>query len=358
MVLFLTNTATQFMNAIIIKNTLLQDEVCDVYYTDNLSDYARKAQEFAVFNNSYQITLVKDICARDSHVKKAIVRIKNGLDFSEVMKMLPSDPMQYSRVFASGISLRNYEYYYAIKSKNQNVKLSLFEEGLCEYYNLSLPHSFARSAFSHLFFRHYYLEECDSLYVYTPEAVSNTWPNVAIKKIPYVNDQTELITLLNKIFRYEPKEMVNTDGKVVILEQAFYEDVQIKNQEEIIRVLSEVFGKDRIIIKLHPRSEANKYGQGYQYVKTNIPFEIIAINEDVDKDAIYVSISSSAVLNFKLMLNKEPKAIVLNRFNKSDEKKNESQSVFDYVKNAYTENRFYMPLDDEELIEAAKALSM
>lgn len=357
MILFLTNTTTQLLNAIVIKNTILQNEKCDIYYTANLTKYIEQANLCAIFENSYKIELVKDILPRNNSVTKSLVRIKNGLDFSKVKKNLPSEAKNYSRVFASGISLRNYEFYYAIKSLNPKVKLSLFEEGMCEYYNFSLPHSRARSVFSHFFFHHYYFEECDSLYVYTPEAVKNTWNNISVKKIPYINENWDLISLINKIFGYEPTELKNVKGKVVILEQAFYDEEQIKNQEEILRSLVEVFGKNKIIIKLHPRSEKNKFGQDFCYVNTNIPLEIIALNEPIDKDNIFVSISSSSVLNFKLMLNREPIIILLNRYNNSKATEASSWHVFEYVKNAYRYNRFYIPANKEELLEAANALS-
>ena len=357
MVLFLANTMTQLLNAIVIKKTLLQNENCDVYYTENLRDYATKAQESGAFDNAYQITLVKDICSRDSSVKRAIVRIKNALDFSLVKKMLPSDPMLYSRVYASGISLRNYEFYYAIKCKNSDVKLSLYEEGLCEYYTLGLPHSFARALFSHLFFHHYYFEECDSVYVYAPGAVKNTWNNIAVKRIPGIYENSEIISLINKVFGYEPTELKNAEDKVIILEQSYYDEKQIKEQEEIIQMLAEVFGKDRIIIKLHPRSEKNKYGSEYQYVNTKIPLEIIALNENIDRNNVFVSISSSSVLNFKMMLNREPRILLLNKFLNPGADEGGSWHVFEYVRNAYSNDHFYMPVDKDDLLRVVKVLS-
>lgn len=355
MILFLTNTPTQLLNATILKETAFQDERCDLYYTENLRTFIDRINLLGIFENCYEVTLLKDICTRNNTIEKMIVRIKNGLDFPIVKRTLPSNPIQYDRVFASGISLRNFEIYYAIKNLNPKVKLSLYEEGICEYYNLGLPHSKSRALFSHLFFRHYYFEDCDSLYVYTPEAAVNTWPNITVHKIPFFTDNVEIRNIINSIFNYSPTELSVADGKVVVLEQAFYDEVQNNEQEEIIRVLSEVFGEDKIIIKLHPRSIINKYGPKYQYVKTNIPFEIIALNEAINEKCVFVSISSSSVLNLKLMLNQEARIVMLHRYNNPDAV--EPGCVYEYIRKAYGAQKFYTPADKSELLLAAQDLS-
>lgn len=345
MFLFLLNTPTQLLNAIALIYGRFADVQCDAYYTENLKPFFENEWIHKIFASAYPVKLLPEICKRNSNLKKNIVRIKNGLDFRKVKKTLPSDPNSYDRIFASGISLRNYEIYYAIKAANQKACLSIFEEGMCEYYYYGREKDKSHALFSHFFFGRYYIEEADSLYVYHPDAVICNWDNLEIKPIPKI-EEPELIEIINHVFRYEPTDLRNAKNKVVILEQAFYEDADIARQNEIIDRIGKAFGPENVVIKLHPRSPLDKYQGKFPCCKTTIPLELIVLNEDIMNN-VFVSISSSAVLNFKLMFDMEPNIIVLNRMDR--ETTDVSDMLFDYVKNNSRRHNFWIPGNMAEL---------
>lgn len=355
MILILVNTTSQLINAIVLAETVLKNEKCDLYYTPEVKVGIDNLPDTNIFNNIYRIELVHDICSRDSELKRAIVRIKNAMDFGKVKKSLPSDPLQYSRVFASGISLRNFEFYYSIKYFNPTVQLSLFEEGSCEYYTLGLPKSKIRSLFSHFFFGHYYLEECDSLYVFNPPFVQNIWEGISIERIPNYSNNQEILNVLNSIFGYEHEILNTCCEKVIILEQAFANEESEKRQVELISHISEVAGKENVVLKLHPRSSADKYSGKYKAIKTSIPFELLMANE-MAVDKIFISISSSATLNLKLIFDIEPYIIILNRLRRENAVLGEGDKLYSRIQSSCENQHFFIPDTLQEVDDILKKI--
>lgn len=352
MFLFLLNTPTQLLNAMALIHGRFREEDSDAYYTENLRQFFGKPEIKAFFRNAYPVKLLPDICKRGNVLQKSIVRIKNALDFGKIVNGgLPSDPAQYTRVFASGISLRNYEIYYAVKVRNRNVNLSLFEEGICEYYNLGRK-SIPQILFSDFFFGHYYKKEADSLFVYQPAAAVCVWKNIAVKPIPKAFDPG-LRQSINAIFGYKKTNLSQKTRKAVFLEQAFHQQEEEEKQRELVRKLERTFGKDNIIIKLHPRSENQKYGAGFTCCETSIPLEVILMNEDISHH-LFISVSSSAVLNFRLMFGLEPDTVVLNRLDRAAP--SPSDPLFDYVRDHAVKGNFWIPKNEGELDALLEAL--
>ena len=222
------------------------------------------------------------------------------------------------------------------------MKLSLYEEGACEYYTLGLSKSRARSIFSHFFFGHYYFEECDSLYVYNPGFVQNIWGNIEVKNIPNYSENIEILNLLNNVFDYKEKLLLPCREKVIILEQAFATENDEKNQEKLISHIAEIVGSENIIIKLHPRSGEGKYAGKYRTIKTSIPLELLIANE-INIDKIFISVSSSATLNLKLIFDIEPYIIILNRLGRSDENLTTGDKLYSRIQQSCRENHFFIP---------------
>ena len=325
--LFLAMTPAQMMNATVLAGSVLKNEPCDIYITSNLDAYRDKLEQSRLFHAVYGYSLVKDITGRSNALSRAVVRIKNAIDLKEIKQSLPSDPAMYTRVFAAGISLKNYEVYYAIKVKNKDVRFSLYEEGICEYYHLTEKDPL-KILFSKIFFHGYYMKDCDSLYVYEPRAVKCKWDNIEVKPIPRFVDDEKKLQVINELFSYRAEECKIFDRKVVFLESSFYTEDHETVQRKILEQTVAKFGLENVVIKMHPRSSADKYGDAYTCVSSSVPLEILAANGAIE-DNIFVSMSSSGIINLKLMLDKEPEIFCLNGIYKKEQK--EVREVFDRV---------------------------
>lgn len=346
--LFLAMTPAQLMNSIVLARTVFAGEENDLYYSDNLAEYARRLESAHAFCAVYRYELVRDLTDRSNAVKRALVRIKNALDLSKVKKSLPSNPLSYQRVFLSGVSLRNYEFYYAIKSFNRDAQITLYEEGVCEYYYLSRKR-FSQELFSRLFFHRYYLADCRELYVYEPDVVECAWKNIALRKIPKFNENPSLLRLLNDVFGLRERDCSIYENKVVFLESCFEREEDEARQRAGLRMLLDSYGTDRVIIKMHPRSPREKYAHDVRTVYSSVPFELIMSNANPD-NMILASVMTSVLINAKLMLDREPAVICLNRMDRNTEL-SAIERVFERVRMTYEKERFFIPRNAEELRE-------
>lgn len=353
--LFLIDTTSQLMNAAALAKTEFEGIPCDVYYTPNVRQYAEKMAEENVFAAVYEVELVKDLLDRSSALKEALVRIKNALDIGKIEKNLPSDPMSYTRVLCSGVSLRKYEIYYAIKRNNPNVRFDLFEEGICEYYFLAKK-PWSKVLFSYIFFGRYYADDCENLYVYSPEIVEVAWKKIKLKAITPVPEIPGLLQIVNRCYDYTPTELATGKYKCVFLEQKMDTEAESREQIALIRTIAETFGENELIVKLHPRTDPESYKGMFDCMKTSMPFEIIAMNEDVE-DITFISCGSSTLLNFRLMLHKEPNIFLLGMMGDPEElKKHPYARMFYRVQAGCSKNNFYIPMSEEDFYHRLHAV--
>lgn len=353
MYLFLIMTSAQLMNAIVLSKTVFKDVQCDAYLISSLDKYHDSVEKSQVFHKVYSYDLLPDIAGRQNPFKRSIVRIKNAIDVKKILGMLPNDPKDYKCIFASGISLRNYEIYYAIKQVNPSVKISLYEEGLCEYYILT-EKSKGKKAFSHFFFNSYYLEDCRELYVYEPRVVKKYWENINVKAIPKFYNNPELMRILNGVFGFTSGEAIYFPGKIIFLESCYDYDLESENKQlAFLNKVVDIFGVNNVIVKMHPRSPKGKYPERIKTIYSTVPFELIAANVDLNK-CVFVSTYTSAIVNPKLMLDQEPFVVCLERLSKNN--RNEMDLVFDRVADLYKSNSFYLPETDEQYQEALKSI--
>ena len=353
MYLFLIMTPSQLLNAIVLSKTVLKDIDCDAYMTANLEKYKGAVENNNVFKNVYSYELLPDITGRQNAIKRMLVRIKNAIDVKKIPSMMPSDIKTYDCIFASGRSLRNFEIYYAAKKLNPSVRISLYEEGICEYCILT-EKSRLKKLFSHFFFQSYYLEDCSEVYVYEPSIVKSAWDNIEPKAIPRFYDDKDLMTILNSVFGFNVEETIIYKNRVVFLESCFDEELEYeKYQLDMLKKVVEAVGPEKVIVKMHPRSPKDKYPENIKTIFSNIPFEILVANMDLS-DCVFVSPYSSALVNPKLILNKEPVVVCLDRIN--DRELDEADYVFDRVADLYESKCFYIPESETQLTEVLDKL--
>lgn len=350
MILFIVRTSTQALNAFILASSVFKNEKCDVYYSKELECFFSNSIVMERFNNSYIVTIINKIEERG--IKGDILKVFNCLRSKKIFNTLPSDVSKYTKVFFSGVGIRTYGYYYAIKKKNHSIELNLYEEGINEYYYLGSKH-YKEKFCSILLFGRYYLDETKNVYVYNPRIIQSIYKNIIVNKIPQLSKNSLLLNLINTIFEYDKLEIHLNEKKVVFLEQKFdtnseYEQKLDDLQKSFLHILVEKFGKQNVWIKLHPRSEKYKYGKDYFYYEFNGPFEIVFGNEECE-NMLFVSMCSSAVLNFKLWYDIEPFIIALNKFMFLDAEVNE---LFNNVKDMCKYNKFFIPNNMDEFKNA------
>ena len=353
-ILFIASTYAQLINAITLCKTEFVDKQCDMYYLPNISSHIDRLRNKACFQNYYRMPLIKSTLRIHSKTDRVKCFADVVLHWKKISNALPSEPLDYDRVLIPGVALAYFLVYYAIDRKNPAINLSLYEEGICEYYTLGSI-NWKKKMFHKLLFGKYYYEKCDSLYVHCPEAVDNIWGNIKVKSIVSPEHVIGLSGLLREVFEYHEINPVFSK-KYVFIDDCYYGSKKRlekeKQQGKMLKTIASIVGKENIIIKLHPKSSEKKYGSKYRYVKSHLPMELIAMNESVE-NKVFISLVSSSIVNFKLVLNKEPCVIVLQRLiDKKNNSESASNKVFYFAQKAYKEKwKFFIPEDEQELID-------
>lgn len=309
MILFIANTQAQLINAANLASTVFRNVECDLYYKKTFEDKASILHSMGCFNNIYAIPWGQEE-EPVSMVRKNIRRLSYIMKSNKIIEKFPSSPYNYTDFFISGRTLKLIVLYYAAKKINKKLCLNLYEEGLFEYCELMEKRLLFRIMVSYLIWGRYYLEDCKRMYVYRPDIVNSRWRNIQILQIPSMQTNQRFVHAINQAWSYKSKALGVVKGYMIFFDQSYgYEELENK-QRELLQFVSECAGVERIIIKLHPRSKEFKYGKKYKYFSYSYPIEIIALNEDIEKN-VFISLQSSAAINMKIMFHMPSPVIML-----------------------------------------------
>lgn len=309
--LFVAETPNQLINASVLASSM-NDEICEICCTANIERLIPKLQKSSFFSKVYSVDLQNKVGKTESKIVRIVLQLKNILSLSEIKKFeFVENANTYKRVFISGENFRVFEIFYMMKRKNPTLALSIYEEGLCEYFEFGKNELNGKDRISRLLFGSYFKQDCDSFYVYAPKLAQNIWDNVEAKEIPKSAFTKTLLNELYSIFDYQ-KGVIESDKKrIVFIESAFLPgSMREKQQEVIIQDAKMHAGDTELVIKLHPRSADNKFGEGFSYLRTRVPMEIIALNENL-QNVLFITIGSSAAFNLFMECNARTKVIIL-----------------------------------------------
>lgn len=314
-VLFVCETKAQLFNAILLKKRKLIGEKIDICLCDNgvnqLSQFKIALVQNELFKNVFVYKTGHDVNQSLIGIGKRALR-NLGL-VKKIGESLPNRNNNYNKIFISGPSSSVNAVYYYFKNKNSRLELCLYEEGIYEYYMLSSKKNILRRIYSRIVYGRYYLDDAKKIYVYAPELVLGNTKNINIDNIPKLSFRDgEMKRILNSVFKFELHEIETLKNrKYIFIEQAFPCASENTQQKQIIKQIINIVGENKIIIKLHPNSDINKYsGLNVKCIKTNQTMEMLELNLNIDEPKL-ISICSSAVFNFDLIFESSPSIILL-----------------------------------------------
>lgn len=344
--------------AVAFKMTILKGQDVDIVISDLISDsdtLYQNIKDTCFFNNVFKFNNYhydyeankKSIFSRRKDVKALMPNV-NYYDCFYVTDSLPSMNVLYELLY----------------EKNKNIKLFYYEEGpiavLCDQGNHFKSKNeyggFARHIKEKVFGIRHINGNLTGAYssVYS-EMPKNYFPWL---KLPIVNNDNGLskyVELLNKFWNYQHTDELK--NKLIFLEEAFYVDGRGNKDFEIVEDVVKEFGKENLLVKLHPRTRHNRFNDlGLKtYKNTSVPWELIALNGDLDNTILFC-IGSGAILYPKLYWGIEQKSIAL---------VNCEEYKFDYLNNDYyktfqricqEKSLAYLPCDKNEFLRKVKEL--
>lgn len=359
MIAYFCTTPYQILTACHLAFTELKDEKIDLYVLNHFNDaeiIAERLSKQSLFSN---VKYVDCIGFSKSFSKNTPIRFAQ-----KIYRYL-----SYKRITRSIVGINNEFYndvYFAypdvitqlalktIYKNNNSVKVHLTEDGLGAYLPFIEQTTTYKKLFNKLTSVDKVLDNYDSLRVYMPELMhSSSFP---IKKIEPIDiENLKFREIVNSVFDYKKGDEI--EEKLIYFEQPFTSRPGLDNA--IARIIDEILIND-YIVKLHPRSQSNKYINHNQYHNHNLPWEVIVMNSEIE-NKVLLSYYSTVSLSPKFMFDEEPYIIYLFEIPELKKLNEIDQELTDFIskfKGIYTDNdKIFIPKSIDELISLLSKLA-
>ena len=302
--LIVCNTLFQIFVATHIRMKLFKDDAAfDIVVSDhsnNSEQIAENIRKTGIYRNVFFI--------KNKKTKKHGTGLFHAISYAfrrtieilrnEIIARKISRKGKYDILFISNISIFTVLLYNRLLKKNKKMNLNLFEEGMSNYCRFfthgDKPDSLHRKWIN----KKGIIENLHKLYLFNEQYLEWDAPNGEIVHLEKIDVYDKHFSdVINTIFGVS--EMTDKyDRKIIFFEESFFADGFEVADVELVNQIADKFGRENIMIKIHPRNRINRFAAlGYKTnVNTNIPWEVIILNQDLS-DKILVTISSGSVLN-------------------------------------------------------------
>ena len=314
------DTPFQIMMAVAFRMTILQDETVELIVSDIISNAEilyKNILNSGIFDKTY---FLKDYeIDYGKHSGGELGTLHRLIHRKKIISSLL--PLRGKvDAFYSSDTLPSIEWIYdKLLSDNPDLNMYFYEEGpisvLCDQgKHFRQPFEYSTSGLNRLLDSLLNIKHINGHYNGAFTSVGNYmspsyFPWMEIPKISTSNLKA-YISILNGFWNYQKSDILK--NKVVFLEESFYTDGRENRDMEILNDLIKVLGKDRILVKMHPRTRINRYEKiGVSvYQNTSVPWELLALNGDLDR-TLLVCIGSGAAIHPKLYWNIDQSSIAL-----------------------------------------------
>lgn len=320
-ILLLCNSVYQVMMGIHLVMTHYKNDKVDIIVSDTIKDYediSKRIKATNLFNQvltgriktySYyeepKISILKKCYFNMFPYRKITqyVNLKNSYD-----TVLFSSLNRFSKLLIN--VLKNNKLHSPIG--NKKIRLILYEDGTAtyskiyeeRYYNKKFS-TFTAILKSIIFHKISIYGNIDELLVFEPSLIcwKPPFPIKAIAKLTPANIQYRLY--LNQIFDYEKKHEKFNRG-IIYFEDSYHAMGHNIDDFEVLERIAAKIGKEKIIVKVHPRSNVNRFKEAGYFTNSqwNIPFELYLLNQDFS-DYIFVTVGSGSVSNAAIIFSKQ-----------------------------------------------------
>ena len=292
----------QIIIAIHLCLTVYKDNMVDLVISnssDNGGQIIENAKKSGLFRNVIHLNVKvpkksgNNLFNKIAYSFKRLIEIlENYRTVRQISKIGKYDVLSFSNISTFSILLYN-----KLLRKNKKLELNLFEDGLSSYrwsfIDSDKPDSLHRKWINPTGIIH----NVKKLYLFNEELLEWDLPNG--DTIPL-----EKMDIHNKLFTDEVNIVFGTseiadkyDRKIIFFEESHFADGFQVPDVELVNEIANRFGKENIMVKIHPRNPVNRFAKlGYKTnTNTSIPWEAIVLNQDFS-DKILVTISSGSVI--------------------------------------------------------------
>ena len=265
-----------------------------------------------IFKQIYKWTNLFENIA-DERIKNLSDKIKiqfkkavSYIDKKKIWDSLPNKNQKYTKIhiaYVDSVTLWIYTYF-----KRTGAQLSLYEDGTYSYGCLDVKKPFLRKLFERLLYGGTGIDECVQMYVKHPEKVKLGSHTLRLLSIEDSFDSDIVTKILLPLYQSDMDNMLNFKRKVIFFDQNLELKEIKKIQKNVANETAKIFGKNNVLVKMHPSSRDVEYGKDIKTFRGRIPFELVMAYEDMN-EKLLISIFSTACTSPKLDFNQEPYVI-------------------------------------------------
>ncbi|MBR3340848.1 MAG: hypothetical protein IKG30_04425 [Clostridiales bacterium] len=350
---FICATPYQIIAAVSISHTYkIKSDLYIIPDFAQAKEYEKRIRDLDLFS---KVTLV-DISRFESY-RQSKNRLRYGFGYffnyfrvNKIVKSIAGDA-DYKKIYIS--NHHNIGKYLCIFFLKRGADIVFYDDGVGSYDNPRVYKAFGlEKTVRTILFGKKTVGLSDKRILYCPDLYKKVFGDSDdVASIPnWANDQ-HLLDLINTICGYDDKAKIGRE--YVLLDTIPSEDFDSKGQEiyeKLLDICVNSFGKD-LVIKKHPRDNREpKYSCEY-YKYSDIPFEVICANSDVENKVLICN-KSTAAFTPKLVFDLEPTVILLHKITGGvpDDLKTD-RFEFDIREMYRMKERFIVPDTMDELVE-------
>lgn len=307
-ILFISNTYMQLITAIQLKLSIFKDVQADLILSDhsvNAHSIANRLQNCGIFSRIHNINSREIIYEQGKLADlKDVVSVSFHLG-NKFKSMLWQDTVYHAIFYYNLEPLLFCAYDESVKSgvKPQCIR---YEEGMLSYANIVYGYDDSPRMKAVRYLRRFLHKESifdltKDFYIYYPELFPGD--RGVCHKIPHLSREDQIfIKTVNTIFNYHPEEECYAQKYLFFASPADIDGNPV-GETELVMQVSDMVGKENLLVKMHPRDGRHVYEeQGIVVSRSSaIPWEVIQLNHHFE-DHVFLSVSSASVLNASAML--------------------------------------------------------
>ena len=320
---------------------------------------ADRIRKYSLFNNVYFVDPKKiGIRGKIDNIKKII--FAEGI----VNKFLDKN-VSYDRYYYTSRSLLKSALLKVLLDRNPEMKRIIFDEGMGTYSGNGrlLSVSMPRRVLEKMMRWKLDDPKKTEILAYLPDLVKYEKPfdSCIVHQMPYLDYKGDMREMMRDLFAI-PEDGIIREQCIIFdtkrNETASLSSEQLDILDQCYEKIIHYTGKDKVILKPHPRSTKPCPDGIGTYPYTGIPMEALYTFMPDLQDRILISFVSSAVFTPKILFDKEAVVICLHRLFKGNETSAVFEDIFQKMRGAYRQpERVIAPNTVEELEEQLQTIN-
>lgn len=308
--LFICNTTYQVVVAIQLRITNFKQWNSDLIITDtvpNFIEICNKIFELKLFDAIIPLQ-EKKLNYNSNRLINFDTYFKKYVFINKELKRIITEKDRYDYYLFANITRFSPRLGKLLSKFSPSVKFAMYEDGVSSYSRIygdrinqvMHPNSIIKKLGYKVFPS--VISKLNDYFVFEPRYI--VWECDCARRISTIESNLdEIRQILNCLYGYQHIKD-NYNEKVIFFEESYYEDGIQTGDLELVEGLAEIYGKNQIFIKTHPRNKVNRFETlGFHTNKDKtIPWEVIALNISLE-DKLLVTMTSTAVVNSFILLH-------------------------------------------------------